>query len=327
MIVRSAVYFAFFGILLASFSARAQIMGRIGDSAAPDIYRSASGRIRSAQEVEIMRRINERQQSYARMNALRSQAESIAGSGQTPRQVFEDRMKSARKYLAPSAAYREKYKSLLAQPKTGIVSLFPEKFCRANPKAKVKDCPTAFVYGNARYFSFRSADYVVDRWADLENLNGFFVSNGVDNQGIMVRLGEMELADVSLDSRGVAFLRNFVPSVNPDEISRQYMQIFNEIEADGFHYAKMLPIEAGKTYALRVVAYRRDVELVLDERQKRMVQATPALKALFDPLTGDRRDDVIIAFRVLEKNGLGDVTLIWKELARKNSPEVVSAGK
>ena len=36
----------------------------------------------------------------------------------------------------------------------------------------------------------------------------------------------------------------------------------------------------------------------------------------------DKRNDVTVVFRVVEKDANGDLTILWKEISRKNSPEI-----
>lgn len=320
LITKNSIFLSLFSLLVVGISVQAQIMGRIGDNGSLDIYRSSSGRVRSSQEVEAMRRLSEQQWSNARFNELMTNRNF--NKNPTPRQEYEANMKKAKKYVAPNSEYQIKYKSFLNSSFTGIVKLLPEKSCVSNEKNPIQQCPNNFIYGNGRFFSFRWKDYVIDKWADLENLNGFFVSNGTDNQGILVNLGDVNLESLNLTTKGVEFLTNFVPSTQIEEVGKQYMQIWNEIEVDGFRYAKILSIEVNKTYGLRTIAYERDIDLILTEQQKQKVKDPKLRKILFDPLREDKREDVIIVFRVLEKGEDGSVTIIWKELQRKKSPYI-----
>jgi hypothetical protein len=312
----------FFFILLSSFgfvTSEAQIMGRIGDE--EDLYRTPSGRVRSAQEVAVLRRVNEARLMNARFNPLREMSEGNLNRGRTLRREYEANMKKAKKYVAPNSSYQTEYKSLLSLPDAGIIKLLPNKPCEPVGKKAIKQCPQNFIAGNGRYFSFRLKDYVLDKWADLEILNDFFVSNGLDNQGVLVNLGDVNLDGLSLTSKGIEFLTNFAPSTKVDEINKQYMQLLNEIEVDGFRYSKALPIETSKTYALRVVAYERDVDAALTEEQKKITKDPELRRLLFDPLRDDTRQDVIAVFRVLEKSKEGTI-IIWKVLQRKNAPYI-----
>jgi hypothetical protein len=251
---------------------------------------------------------------------LRALTDRINSAGLSVGQQYRANLKKAKKYVAPAPEYKSKYQTFLDRPETGIIRLLPGKPCpAAKKKPSIKECPQNFIAGNGSHFSFRWKEYVRNSWTDLENLNGFFVSNGADNQGILVNLGDVAFEDVTLKTSGMEFLTNFVPSTQVEEVGRQFMQLWNKIEAQGFRYAKILPIEASKTYALRAVAYERDVALVVTDQQKKSVK-DPKLWGIFDPLRGDKRQDVIVVFRVLEKSEDGSATIIWKELQNKKSP-------
>lgn len=318
LITKKIIFVGAISLLIICCSAEAQVI----DNGNPDISRSSTGRIRSPQEVETMQRLDQQRRTNSQFNELRAMTDrnSIGNSGIVKN--FEADMKKAKKYIAPDSEYKTQNKSFLNSKYTGIIKLLPNKPCIADEKNPIKQCPQNFISGNGRCFSFRWKDYVIDKWADLENLDGFFVSNGTDNQGILVNLGDVSLEDLTLTTKGIEFLTNFTPSTQAEEVGKQYMQFWNEIETEGFRYAKVLAIETDKTYALRVVAYERDIELVLTEQQKRMTKDPELRKLLFDPLRRDKRQDLIVAFRVLEKSEDGSVTIMWKELQRKTSPYI-----
>jgi hypothetical protein len=74
-------------------------------------------------------------------------------------------------------------------------------------------------------------------------------------------------------------------------------------------YKKTAPVVENATYALRVIAYKGNI-------------LRTYRGFVFDMLAGDKRIDLTLAFRVVRKDDDGGVTIIWRELARRESPRI-----
>ncbi len=42
----------------------------------------------------------------------------------------------------------------------------------------------------------------------------------------------------------------------------------------------------------------------------------------YNEMNFDKRNDITVVFRVVEKDPNGDLTILWKEITRKTSPEI-----
>ena len=253
---------------------------------------------------------------------------------------------SARKQIAADSSDIEAHKSFLKLPKTGITRLVVQVPCdipvekRAADRDKfAKQCPTHYIPGGGSSFSFRKEDYTFDLHADITMKGKLLYSMGTLAQGIMVSLGDVPLGEVSLKSEGISFLDEFIPGRTAEEIDAQTATFNAGVRQGRFLYARGFNIEPDATFALRVVAYRanlqKQIELTKEQRAAldravrdnpdpifRELRGVPADPVTFsDPLFGDLRKDIIVAFRITKVGADGSVTLIWKELKRADSPK------
>jgi hypothetical protein len=256
------------------------------------------------------------------------------------------RDESARKRIGPEAADIETYKSFLKLPKTGITRLVTQKPCdipfekwASDLDKFAKECPTHYIPGGGSSFSFRKEDYTFAPHADITMKGKLLYSMGTLAQGIMVSLGDIPLGEVSLKSDGITFLDEFAPGRTAEEIDLQTAAFNAGVKNGKYLYSRGFNIEHDSTFGLRVVAYRANLqkEIQLSEEQKakidrairdnpnpifrdlRGVPMDPVIKS--DPLFGDVRKDIIVAFRIAKVAPDGSVTLIWKELKRTDSPK------
>lgn len=212
--------------------------------------------------------------------------------------------------LAPAQSDLIRYADFLRRPRTGLIKLFSDVGCEDNTNVLRADDICLQWIPNSGFYSFREKDYTSDFLADIRLENDLLVSDGFLSQGILVNLGNADLETVSSSSSGLKFLNEFQPAAESKAALKQAEQIIQGVEADNFIYKKSLPAVAGVTYALRVIAYRGN--LLKSYRGQ-----------LFNILAGDKRIDQTIAFRVLGKTDDGSLTLLWKELSRKDAPKVL----
>lgn len=252
---------------------------------------------------------------------------------------------AAIKKIGPSEADRQAYKGFLRGSKTGITRLVFQVPCHIPQNERLKDvrksaeeCPTHFIFGNGSSFSFRRRDYAFATQADVTIKGNIVYSMGTLAQGIMVRLGNRPLEEISLDEDGVSFLKKLVPATTPEAADSQGREFDKGLVQGNFRYARGFKIEADTTFALRVVAYKadlaREVKLSeeklaaldkasrnLDPRFRDSIITEQDTIAMEDPLAGDERVDIIVAFRIIRIDPDGSVTLVWKELKRAESPK------
>ncbi len=280
------------------------------------VYVSGSGRIRSPEEVEAMKRLVDAQRANERIAQL-ERAPNLSSDG---RQTVKFKTKgnavvSATDYLVPKKL-RDRYSEFLKTPLTGIVRLF-NTACHTDKNGTAKDdppdCPGDIVPGGGSYFSFRQRDYVEYPLADVGIKDDLLFSLGSLNEAIIVRLGAIEVQDVDSGSPGMKFLWEFAPAPEIRGAAEQSEALRTGIAADGFRYSSVVSIETDSTYVVRVIAYRPYV-LRPDERVKNGLRKSYVFG-------NDPRRDVTIAFRFIDRDKNGALTMIWKELRSMDSPE------
>ncbi len=288
------------------------------------IYTPSADKKRTPKEIEEMKRVVDLQRGKSLLLEMRGlTTESFRRGSPVESKTSMELMKKAKKYIVPSLEIQNNYSNFLKLPNTGIVKLLSQKSCStisgSDNKEKfseyLKRCAPDFIRGHGKYFSFRQNDYVDENLADIGFVDNWFFSLGTMNQGILVALGDTEIQGLSLNSKGIDFLAGFAPSLNMDDAAKEFKQFEEVLKDKGLSYGKVVSIEKDQTYALRVIAYNN--YFVIEEKEKK-----PAPMKLF-PLGKDKREDIIVAFRVVEKNEDGSLTLLWKELQRKQSPEIV----
>ena len=238
----------------------------------------------------------------------------------TPKLSKEERAK-IKAILAPNAADAAKYADFLRQKNTGLFRLFPDFDCQAKNVIRVDGDCANIVPGSWNY-SFRQKDYAADAdFLDVRLRDGNLVSDGFLSQGIIVRLGDVPLENVSPASGGIKFLLDFEPQIQSAEAKKQFAKIEKGIEADGYKYATSVKAEENTTYALRVIAYRNENKLI------NRLSPNPAREEFkFINLNyADKRIDLTVAFRVVRRDADGNLTILWKELNRRDAPKIVFA--
>lgn len=222
--------------------------------------------------------------------------------------------------LAPDAADAERYKDFLRQKNTGLFRLFPDFDCERKNIIRVDGVCANLVPGSWNY-SFRREDYSDDDFSDVKFKNGNLIGDGFLTQGIFVRLGDVPLQSVSAASGGIKFLLDFEPEVQSEKAKIQFARITKGVEAAGYKYANSVKVEENTTYALRTIAYRVQNKTIF-----RLSRQTNADDLKFFTLKGDRRVDLTVAFRVVRRDDApGGITILWKELDRRNAREIVFA--
>ncbi len=211
--------------------------------------------------------------------------------------------------MQPDARDVGAFRSLLQEPRTGIARLHPDLGCYENARILKADeiCRNAIPESSS--YSFRERENTIEVLSDIRFKNGFFISDGILTQGFLTNLGDVDLGNVSLESDGIGFLREFEPMPEAPDAKDQYLTLVKGIKAGPYEYRKYQKAVVGSTYALRIVAYRGNV-----------YRSYRGWK--FDLLEGDKRIDLIVAFRVVRQSADGSMTIVWKELERRDSPRL-----
>ena len=215
------------------------------------------------------------------------------------------------KAIEPSRELFTKYAEFLRQPNTGLTKLIDDKGCADNTKVVVAtdNCLKYTMPGAGSSFSFRTDTYRIPRLADLTFTDKSFQAEGVLLHGIFVNLGDVPLEQVSLETKGMKYLVNFEPEPDYEKGREIDLKLAQGIKEDGFLYRRGLYTVENTTFALRSVAYGGKYFRAVKD-------------FTYNEFDYDKRKDVIVVFRIVEKDTEGNVTILWKQLQQKDSPEI-----
>lgn len=202
-----------------------------------------------------------------------------------------------------------RYDAFLKQRDTGIVKLNADSSCLSDVDVVVasEKCIVFKMPGAGVAYSFRTESYRLPRLADVILLDGIFKTGGVYQQVTMADIGDVPIDQLSLDTKGMKFLVDMKPVLDSDEFLRFDKEIAQGIESGGYLYRKGHPVRENATFVLRSIAYRGRFLRTVDGIQ-------------YDELDFDRRRDVIVGFRVVEKDPDGNITILWKKFKDVESP-------
>jgi hypothetical protein len=222
---------------------------------------------------------------------------------------------------APSSEDLAAYKDFLAQPNTGIVRLLPGFNCESKYVVRVDGDCVNLVPGSS-FHRFREDALS----GDILFMDDALIAEGFFSNSIMTGLGNIPVNDVSLITGGMKFIVDFSPGTELTEIKKQYAEISKGIITDNHAYSNRLLALADMTYAIRVIAYRNGNNIfkrINRDQLHGVVPSADSKNIMFLALKEDTRIDLTVSFRIIRKDTDGSITLIWKELSRKEAPEIV----
>ena len=206
---------------------------------------------------------------------------------------------SEKKLLMVDAESETRFAKFLAQPDTGIIRLLPYESGRVVSAAEPEGYRRpGFAYFAATYsFSRRKHGYGLSGWhrapfmgmAELkltdDTLNTGFMEDSV---GVMIRLGNVPLEFLTLQTEGVRQLAAMLPPA--DQATPMVLPESSRrgIDVNSFKFVSNLPATLNTTYALRS--------------------------------TLNRRADVLVCFRIVQRAPDGGITILWKKLKTYPKP-------
>ena len=255
---------------------------------------------------------------------MRRVEQAARSSARLPQEKFGKLTPKERKKIealrAPDPADLATYKDFLAQPDTGIVRLLPGYNCESKYIVRV-DGNCANSLPGASFHRFRQDSIS----GDMVFLDGDLIAEGFFSNSIMTGLGNIPLDQVTIETRGMKFLTDFKPDTDLGIVKTQYLQILKGLQIDEFIYANRLLAIPDMTYALRIIAYRNGNNVTKRLNRYLLLGVTPPPESqdmMFMALKNDTRIDLTVGFRVIRRDSDGSITLIWKELGRKEAPEI-----
>jgi len=177
-------------------------------------------------------------------------------------------------FLAPSATDTAQFATFLQQPYTGILRLMPREQFGSLLNTR----------GGGAYYSFASFVHDYGYGSDLSLEQGYLkVGFAGADFGFLVKLGNVSLDSVTMDTPGADYLASFVPPVEEAAAREQYQRGIG-FSVNGFAYASRLTAELGATYVLRSVGYGANDILVV-----------------FQPFRRDTDGSLLLAWKVLKR--------------------------
>ena len=230
--------------------------------------------------------------------------------------IYRKATKEELKTIAPNPQLFQKYGAFLKQSDTGLTKLAADVGCAESTKVVVatEECLKYTMPGAGHAFSFRTENYRIPRLADINYIDNSFQASGILLHGIFVDLGDVPFEKVNLKTKGMNFLINFKPEPDYQKAKEISEQTVKGIEKDGFLYRRGLIAQENTTYVLRSIAY-----------SGKYFRAIGGIT--YNEFNFDRRRDIIVVFRIIEKDADGGVTILWKKLADNKSPKTKSSDK
>ncbi len=266
-----------------------------------------------------MQRENEaRGRDDDKVQKLKTMTDASLRNRQLTKEVIRDigklyREPSAKelKKLRPLDEDQKKYANFLRNAKAGIIRLEPYRGCDDQTKviSAADKCLELAMPGNGSDYSFRKQNYVIGRLADLRLESDAFSSPGVFQLAVFSGLGDIPLEKVGKDTPGMKYVLGLKPAEQIADAVATGKRFEKGIEIGGFHYASALKASDDMTYVLRSIAYRGTVFRSIGG-------------VVFNELELDERGDVTIAFRIVRRHDSGGVTILWRELERRNAPKL-----
>lgn len=208
-----------------------------------------------------------------------------------------------------------RYSEFLKSDRTGMFKLFPDYDCVTKNVIRTDGNCKDFVMASSS-FSFRTRAYSHLYYHDLGYNHGEIFSNAFFSQGILASLGDVPIENVTPSHAGLKFIFDFQTASEPGEARSTAARLKAGIEFGGLTYSSSVTPAENTTYALRSVAYN------LDNSLPAVTETTSASELRFHTLSIDKRADVIIVFRIIRKGEDGTLTIVWKELDRREAPKI-----
>jgi hypothetical protein len=245
------------------------------------------------------------------MKAMNRPDRSVPASPTIDKETSE-RIRLARRV---DAADYSRYSEFLKAEKAGLVKLFPDYDCVEKNVVRVDGNCKDFVFASSS-FSFRTGGYAHPYYSDLGFNNDEIFSNAFFSQGIIVSLGDVPIEEITPSRDGLKFIFDFQPASDPGEARKMATRVKAGIQNGEFSYSDRVRPAENTTYVLRSIAYNVANSLP-------PVSDTTSMSELrFHTLSVDKRADVTIAFRIVRKGADGSLTIVWKELDRKDAPKI-----
>ncbi len=194
-----------------------------------------------------------------------------------------------RQFLSVSDGDRAAYADFLRQPDTGLIRLLPRELY--DSETYKKNSKTLTMRGAGAYYSFTRLTHEYGYGSDIQLESGYLsVGFAGFDYGILLKLGDVPLQDVSLESPAARFVSLYSPPVPEPEVRIEQRRFGTGSTVDGIVYKNRVLAEEKTTFLLRSINYERT--------------------------------DVLVALRVIRKDTDDSLIILWKLLKKYPAPAV-----
>lgn len=249
-----------------------------------------------------------KEQEFNRMKAV-GELTTVSNNSQRNLAVPIKLSKEQKKRRQPEADDSAKFADFLKISQTGLFKLFPNIGCFSKNTVQVgEECKNAIPLSS--YYSFQKRDYT-GQIAEIGLKDDNFYSRGLLTNALIVSLGDVPIETVSITSNGVKFLADYQPAINNNEILAKQKELSEGIKDGSYQYSDSAQAMENTTYVVRVIEYQGKILLPLENSGRSI-----------NLLEKDKRADIIVVFRTVRKSSDGSLTILWKQLQRKESPKI-----
>lgn len=209
----------------------------------------------------------------------------------------------------------DKYKTFLNQDGTGIFKLFPDLHCWSKNVVRIsKDCERFVPITSS--FTFRGNEYIDPNYHDIYFEEGKIFSRSFFMQGIFGIIGDEPIESVTLAHAAAKFLGELPAATNPNDALQHAKRFRSGVEVSGHRFVDTITPAENTTYVFRTIAYK------LENSLKPLSNETTSEEKMFLSLAFDKRQDMIVVFRILRRDDLDGLTIVWRELDRKDAAKI-----
>jgi len=165
-------------------------------------------------------------------------------------------------------------------------------------------------------FVFRSNNYSDEIYHDIHYQSQRIVSDSFFSQGVFAIVGDEPIEAIDLSHPAVQYLVSIPADSDPKSATAHARAYKTGVEANGYKFTDNFTPQENATYAMRMIAYR------LSNSLKPISDETTTIEKMFHSLAFDKRDDVVVLFRILGRDENAGLTIVWKELSRADAPKI-----
>lgn len=186
-------------------------------------------------------------------------------------------------FLQPSLEDRNSFAEFLPQKDVALVRLLPREDYEQKNKLSIR--------GGGAYYSFTKLTHEYGYGSDISlEMGNLSVGFAGANYGMLANLGDTPLDSITLDTPSVQLLAMHTPPTSLSKARIEQRRTSKGVLIENVSYKSRIPAVVNSTYILRSVDY------------------------------GD--SDVLVAFRVVRKDGDGSLILAWKMLKKYEVPRL-----